>query len=46
MKVSNVFATENASERVQRQAAIHRKCLMLLQARAERAPARAVPKGG
>lgn len=39
MKITHRYITENEFERIQRQAAIHRKCLLMLQAIPAQTPA-------
>lgn len=39
MKLTNHFTAKNEFERLQRQAAIHRKCLLMLQAIPAQTPA-------
>lgn len=46
MKIKHYFVSKDQADSIQRQAALHRKCLLFLRARAERASAPALRKAG
>lgn len=46
MKITNHYITASEPERIQRQAAIHRKCLLLIRGRFGQPPVYASKKAG